>query len=167
MNTFNVIQIIDSLEAGGAEMLAVNIANGFAKQNIKSYLCATRKEGPLKENLKNEVRYLFLERKHTFDINAIINLNNYIKKENIGLIHAHSTSAFIAVCMKFLNPRIKIIWHDHFGDRPFVTQRKIISLKAFSFFFSAIIVVNDKLKNWALNNLYCKSIFFKMINEPK
>ena len=94
-----VLQLIDSLQVGGAEVLAVNIANTLSKQRIVSHLCATRKEGPLKENIEQAVGYLFLERKKTVDIKSIKKLKKYIKKNNISIIHAHSTSYFIAICV--------------------------------------------------------------------
>ena len=37
-----VVQIIDRLEAGGAEKIAISIANELAKQDFKSYVCTTR-----------------------------------------------------------------------------------------------------------------------------
>lgn len=63
MKKTSVIQIIDSLNVGGAEVLAVNIANGLSEQKIDSHLCATRNEGALKENLHSDVGYVFLNRK--------------------------------------------------------------------------------------------------------
>lgn len=43
-----IIQLIDSLEAGGAERMAVNFANGLASKADFSGLVCTRKEGLLK-----------------------------------------------------------------------------------------------------------------------
>ncbi|MFN0729526.1 glycosyltransferase [Polaribacter gochangensis] len=160
MEQLGVIQIIDSLHVGGAEVLAVNIANGLFEQNINSHLCATRNEGLLKENLNFGVGYIFLNRKKIIDFRAIIKLSNYIKKHNITIVHAHSTSSFIAVCVKILNPKIKIIWHDHYGFRESLSEKNMIPLKLFSLLFSAIFTVNTKLKNWSLNNLYTKKVFF-------
>ena len=37
-----VLQLIDSLNTGGAEVMAVNIANELYSQGFKSHLCATR-----------------------------------------------------------------------------------------------------------------------------
>lgn len=160
MNKLNVIQIIDSLNVGGAEVLAINIANGLSEQNINSHLCTTRAEGILKENLSSEVGYVFLNRKKTIDFKAITKLNTYIKRHKIKIVHAHSSSSFIAVCVKIINPKIKIVWHDHFGDRESQSILSTILLKILSFFFFAIIAVNNKLKNWSLNNLYAKNVFF-------
>ena len=63
MNKQSVIQLIDSLNVGGAEVLAVNIANGLSEQEIDSHLCATRSEGILKKNINSDVGYVFLNRK--------------------------------------------------------------------------------------------------------
>lgn len=160
MSKLGVIQIIDSLNVGGAEVLAVNIANGLSEHKVDSHLCATRKEGLLKENLKSDVGYLFLNRKKTVDFKAIFMLNKYIKEHTIKIVHSHSTSSFIAVCVKILNPKVRIVWHDHFGFRESLNRINTIPLKTFSLFFSAIITVNNKLKNWSLNKLYTKNVYF-------
>ena len=62
-----VLQLLDSLHAGGAEVLAVNIANALSNEGVESHLCTTRNEGPLKENINPSVGYLFLERKRIVD----------------------------------------------------------------------------------------------------
>ena len=160
MKTLNVIQIIDSLNAGGAEVLAVNIANELSEQKIQSHLCTTRAEGILKKNINKEVGFIFLERKKVVDFKAIFKLNSYIKKNNIRIAHAHATSAFIAVCVKILNPALKIIWHDHFGDSEFLNKRNSLWLKLFSYFFSTIISVNQNLKKWSIDKLHTKKVFF-------
>lgn len=160
MKKLGVIQIIDSLNLGGAEVLAVNIANGLQKTNINSFICCTRKEGILKDNICNGVGYLYLKRKSTFDISAIIKLKKYIKTNNITIIHAHSSSYFISICVKLILPRIKIVWHDHFGNSDFLNMRKKIPLNIFSVLFSTIIVVNNKLYHWSKNNLKSKNVVF-------
>ncbi|MCH3881954.1 MULTISPECIES: glycosyltransferase [Tenacibaculum] len=150
------IQLIDSLDTGGAEVLAVNIANLLAKENIDSHLCVTRKEGLLKEKVSKNVNYIFLNRKSTFDVKAILKLKNYIKKNNISIIHSHATSSFIAFCVKIIYPKVKIVWHDHYGNSEFLEYRKTVPLSLFSRFFQVIISVNLKLKEWAEQNLFAK-----------
>ena len=54
-----ILQLIDSLQAGGAERMAVHIANSLNPLVEGSYLCVSRKEGPLKASLNKEVGYLF------------------------------------------------------------------------------------------------------------
>ncbi|MDO3695137.1 glycosyltransferase [Wenyingzhuangia sp. chi5] len=156
----NVIQIIDSLAVGGAEMMAVNIANGLPKYGITSHLCVTRAEGLLKEKISKEVGTVFLNKQGVIDVKALLMLKNYIKKHKIKIIHAHSSSFFIAVLVKFMMPKIKIVWHDHYGKAEEIKQRKSLALKFGSLFFTNIISVNEILVHWAKKELYCKKVLF-------
>lgn len=161
MNKIGVLQLIDSLNAGGAEVLAVNISNGLAKySNINSFIGVTRKEGILKENLSNNVNYIFLEKKRTLDVKAILKVRKLIKKHNIQIIHAHSSSYFFAVLVKLSFFRIKIIWHDHYGKSQSLHKRSLFPLVICSLFFNHIISVNTSLKNWAKSKLFCKNVSF-------
>lgn len=157
----NVLQLIDSLNVGGAEVLAVNIFNLLAeKKNIQSYLCATREEGELQKKIKNRSNYLFLNRTKTIDIKAIFKLKKFVKTNKITIIHAHSSSYFMAFCIKLIVPSVKIIWHDHYGKSDFLSERKTTPLHLISNFFSYIITVNEKLRLWSVKNLQCKKVVF-------
>lgn len=167
-----VLQLIDSLEAGGAERMAVNLANTLSTELDMSYLCATRKEGLLKSTLYPEVGYLFLEKKYKFDLQAIKRLFFFIDQHQITIIHAHSTSFFMATFMKWLRPSLKIVWHDHYGNCNFLESRPLKVLKLCSSYFSIILSVNSTLTTWAQNKLNCKSVrylpnFVKVDSENK
>lgn len=165
-----IVQIIDSLEAGGAEKMAVNYANALAENIEFSGLIATRQEGPLLKQINKNVSYLFLEKKRKIDFPAVFRLRKYLKKNNVNLIHAHSSSFFTAVLVRFFF-KIKIIWHDHYGISQNLKQRKNLGLKVGSFWFDGIISVNTALKDWAFSYLWCSKIkylpnFIKDNNIP-
>ena len=155
-----IIQIIDSLEVGGAEKMAVNYANALADRIEFSGIIATRKEGDLKNQINAKVDYLFLNRKKTIDGKAILKLRDYCKTNKIEYLQPHSSSFFTAVLVKLLLPNLKIIWHDHNGLSEFLSSRKSVSLKIASLFFSGIVVVNDQLKQWANRELFCKKVIY-------
>ncbi len=155
-----VVQIIDSLDAGGAERMAVNYANALNKKIEFSALVATRKEGVLKNQIDSEVPYLFLRKKNRIDINAIFKLRGFIKKNKVDIIHAHSSSFFIAVLVKLSLPKIKIVWHDHYGSRFKESKKRNRVLILLSSFFTSILVVNLQLKEWSQKNMSCKNVFF-------
>lgn len=155
-----IVQIIDSLEAGGAERMAVNYANALAHKLEFSGLIATRNEGILFNQVNKKVEYLYLNKNKKIDFKAIFRLREYIKKHKVEVIHAHSSSFFIAVLVKLTLPRIKIIWHDHYGISQNLSSRKNLALKFGSLFFNGIIAVNSALKNWAESYLWCSNISY-------
>ncbi|WP_100611987.1 glycosyltransferase [Confluentibacter lentus] len=155
-----VLQLIDSLDAGGAERVAVNYANSLANLIEASYLCSTRKEGLLKESLSNHVAYLFLNRKSTFDFKAIKKLHVFVKINKINIVHAHSSSFFIASIIKILNPKIALIWHDHYGKSEFLNDRPKFVLTWCSKLFDHIVTVNTLLQNWSEEILGVKSVSY-------
>jgi len=155
-----IVQIIDSLEVGGAERMAVNYANSLANKIEFSGLISTRGEGLLVNHLDQKVTYLFLKKKYVIDLGAIFRLRNYLKKNKVEFIHAHSSSFFMAVLVKMTMPWIKIIWHDHYGISQDLSLRKNLTLKFSSFLFLGIISVNDSLKKWAQNYLNCKNVIY-------
>lgn len=148
-----VLQLIDSLHPGGAERVSVNIANALSAKIDKSFLCATRAEGVLKTSLDPDVGYLFLKKRMVLDIKAINRLSKFVKNQNIDLIHAHSTSFFLAVIIKLLNRNIKLIWHDHYGNSEFLERRKSLVLKICAKYFDYVLCVNKNLETWARNYL--------------
>lgn len=171
MTNVRVLQIIDSLNTGGAEVLAVNIANLLSKKGVESHLCTTRLEGDLLNNIHRNVGYIYLNKKRIIDIQALKSIKKYIIKNNINVVHAHSSSYFFASCIKIIYPKIKVVWHNHFGLITKIKGKKLLAIKLFSNIFSSIIVVNKNLLNWSIENLNCKNVFhlnnFAVFNNQK
>tara|TARA_R110001583_G_scaffold162719_1_gene314975 strand:- start:29237 stop:30322 length:1086 start_codon:yes stop_codon:yes gene_type:complete len=155
-----VIQLIDSLNPGGAEMMAVNIANALAEQGIESHLCTARLEGTLMSKIDESVGCLFLNKKNSFDIKAIVKLYNYIKAHRISIVHAHSSSYFMGFLIKIVRPSIRIIWQDHYGNSEHLKNRNTFPLALISYVFEAIIVVNTLLYEWAKKELKTKKVSY-------
>ncbi len=155
-----IVQIIDSLEIGGAERMAVNYANALSEKTEFSGLIATRSEGLLLNQISKKVSYLFLDKKRKIDFNAVFKLKKYLKQNKIDIIHAHSSSFFTAVLVKLIYPKVKIIWHDHYGPRIEQTKKDNTVLIFCSLFFDSIFVVNKQLKEWSLKNMKCDNIVF-------
>ncbi|MCH9659953.1 MAG: glycosyltransferase [Bacteroidetes bacterium] len=155
-----VLQLIDALDAGGAERIAVNLANEFPRAGIQSFLCSTRAEGILKNQLNEDVTYLFLGKKSTVDIVALFRLKSFIKKHNINVIHAHSTSFFFASLFKFIYPRIQLVWHTHLGARATNDQKGNAAIVFCSRFFDGVVAVNQDLKEWCDKQLKTRRITY-------
>jgi len=139
--------------------MAVTYANALVGRQVEgSYLCCSRMEGMLKESLLPEVEYLFLNKKSSLDLKAILKLRSFIKSRQISIVHAHGTSFFLAGCLKFTGLKFKLVWHDHYGESELLKERNYKVLKIFSPLFSGIISVNTKLKEWAERHLECRNV---------
>lgn len=166
-----IVQIIDSLNTGGAEKMAVNFANSLNNKIDFSGIVTTRQEGNLLDLIQCKENYFFLNKKNAVDLNAIFRLKKYCKKNRIEFIHAHTTSFFIGFLLKIFYSKIKVIYHEHTGSRSNESIFKNKLLWFCSFFFKGIIVVNQDLENWCKSNLFCKKIIylpnFVSTNEQK
>jgi len=160
-----IIQIIDSLEAGGAERMAVNYANGLASRIDFSGIVATRKEGPLLNQISKSVSYLFLNKKSSIDLKAVFRLRKFVIENNVEIVHAHSTSYFLAFLLKLSYPSLQLIWHDHYGNSEFLSKRPLTGLKICLPFFKGSIAVNQQLKIWAEKTLHFKNVIY-LANFP-
>jgi glycosyltransferase involved in cell wall biosynthesis len=149
-----ILQLIDSLEAGGAERMAVSFANALSEKISMSALVATRQEGILKNELAEKVSYLFLNKKRTIDLKSIFRLRSFVQKNKISIVHAHGTSFFLAFLLKLIYPKIKIIWHEHYGGRVHQSRMDNLTLLFSSFLFSSVFVVNHQLEGWVKKNLF-------------
>lgn len=151
-----VLQLIDTLDAGGAERMAVTTANMLASHNKISIICATRRGGDLEKNALPNVRVEILHKKRIFDFTAIKLLWILIRKYDIQIIHAHSTSLFMAVLAKLRYPYLRIVWHNHFGNSKAIKGFRLVAYKFLTRFIDVSIALNEELLSWSKRNLHAK-----------
>ncbi len=155
-----ILQLIDSLEVGGAERIAVNYANALADRVDFSGIVATRKEGELRSRVYKNVFFVCLDKRVTFDFIAIFKLRSICKRNQIDWVHAHGTSYFTAFLLKLIHFKIKIIWHEHAGARSQERSMHNIVLWVIARFFCGIIVVNHDLELWCKTKLAFKQVIY-------
>jgi len=149
-NTTHVLQLIDTLDAGGAERVAVNLANQLPGYGYISHLCATRRGGPLVKDLLPEVQYINLSRRSRFDAAALLRLTAYIRKNQIKILHAHSSSLFVARVAATLSG-CKLVWHDHSGIGTVGRSKNLY--RFFTFRIDGVFSVTHDLAKWAHTGL--------------
>ena len=156
MTRIGVMHLIDSLEPGGAERVAVDSVNHLPRDRYRPFLCATRKGGPLLDKLAGDVKYLPLGRKNTVDLVAIWRLRAFVQRHDIQVLHAHSSSLFVALAASRLGRYPRVVWHMHYGG--FVVRKldeflfRCAAARA-----SAAIAVTADLREWAARRLEMKS----------
>ncbi|MDX1979541.1 MAG: glycosyltransferase [Bryobacteraceae bacterium] len=147
-----VLQMVDSLLAGGAERMGVTLSNLLPRDRFTPHLCATRAGGPLEDFVAGDVPRLKLGRKGPVDRSALKRTLRYIRDNGVRIIHAHASSLFYARLVSMFPPYPKVVWHDHYGncelnDRPVWLYRLATNR------IGAVITVNEMLAKWAQKSL--------------
>jgi glycosyltransferase involved in cell wall biosynthesis len=116
MKPIAVMNLVDSLAVGGTERTAINIVNYLPAEKFRPILCTTRKEGPQADLVASRVTRLRLQRNGPMsNISALRELVRFIEKNEVRILHAHSSCVFLARLAKRLTRGTVLIWHVHRG----------------------------------------------------
>jgi len=99
-----VMQVLDTLDAGGQERFAVYLANLLPRSRYHSHLCTTRYEGALSDLIAGDVGRLRLGRNWRYDVPAVLRMAAYIQDHRIDILHAHFDAVFVSVLASMLPP---------------------------------------------------------------
>ncbi|PZX47675.1 glycosyltransferase family 4 protein [Algoriphagus chordae] len=110
-----ILQLIDTLNPGGAERMAVNLANTFSEVGIENQLVVSRNQGDLGNLVQDQATLFLLEKKKTTDWKAFRKLLSLVDQFKPDVVHAHGTSVYWGAALKLFRPKVKLIWHDHLG----------------------------------------------------
>lgn len=146
-----VMHMVDSLAVGGAERVAVGLANSLPPDRYSVHLCTTRRGGPLEASLAPHVGYLALSRRYRVDVAALLRFSTYLRAHRVALLHAHSTAIFTAALASLLPPYPAVLWHDHFGG--VVATRVRLPYAVAVRRAAGVLAVNQQLAAWARNGL--------------
>lgn len=144
----NVLHLVDTLEPGGTERVAVNLVNHLSRERFRPFLGTTRREGALASEVLPDVGRLSLNRSRALDLGALRRLIRFVRENGISIVHAHSSSLFLAS----LVPGVRIVWHDHFGrvgeeERPAWLWGPPARRAA------AVVAVSEELARWSRERL--------------
>lgn len=155
MTRLGVMQLVDSLDVGGAERVAVNFANLLPRDRFSSVLCTTRKEGPLASLVGPHVARAALGRRNRFDLTALRRLGEFVTANGIQIIHAHSSALFVGLAASLLQPRVAVIWHVHHPQH--ATQKWPWVYRIATRRVAAVVVVSQPLADWAERRAWVSS----------
>jgi glycosyltransferase involved in cell wall biosynthesis len=149
------MHLVDTLDIGGAERMAVNLANVMPPDAYRVTVCTTRRDGPLADDVAAHVTRLRLNRRGRFDLDALRVLAGFIRDEEVDLLHAHGTSLFLArlaVGRLQRAERPAVVWHDHFG-RYATEERPAWLYRWATSGIAGVIAVNSALVEWSRRRL--------------
>lgn len=147
-----VLHVVQSFALGGAERMAVELANRASRADVRPAILATREDGPLRAELGADVPSLVLGRSRRWDPRSLAAFSSFVRQHAIGLIHSHgpgplqySTAALLSGGLR--RPHV---FHDHHGrlnarePEPRLGQRL-----AFHAGLTAVIGVSRLACDWA------------------
>jgi len=112
-----ILLVNDSLNVGGAERVAVDIANSLDPARFDVRFCSTRVGGPLRTMIDGRVPVGILGRKATWDLPKHVTFARRVRDAGIDVIHSHGrgTLKFVALTQALGLIDIRHVFHDHFG----------------------------------------------------
>jgi glycosyltransferase involved in cell wall biosynthesis len=142
------MHMVDTLRIGGAERVALNLANLLPQEEYKAYLCTTRDEGDLTAHVAPHVKRVSLYRRSTLDTGALAKLVRFVRDNEIRILHAHASALFFARLASFFPPHPVVVWHDHYGRYAF-NDRPVWLYKLATRGMGGVVAVNRPLEDWS------------------
>ena len=129
-----VLEVINSLKIGGAELLLRNFVIEAKKNNQYTVdvctLYATNDAKNIEEIKKKNVRIWSLDLKNKYTLSSVGKIKKIIERENYEIVHVHlfPASAFVALSSLFLPNNIHYIFTEHstFNRRRTIKIFKIV-----------------------------------------
>ncbi len=174
MSSFNLVQIVPSLESGGVERGTVDVANFLAEKKIQNFIITSG--GQMIKELDESFTHVHLlpvSSKNIFSYPLIAKkINQFIQANNINLVHVRSRGpAWIINLMSKNNIKTISTFHNVYGGNSYLKKmyNKGLSnmdhLVAISEYVKETIVQKYNLK---ANNISVinRGIDTKYINQP-
>jgi glycosyltransferase involved in cell wall biosynthesis len=143
----SVAHVIDRLNVGGAERIAVTLANIFHDNGHKVLFVTTVSKGPLASLLKKEIPLIDLERKWKWNPVIMYRLIQAVKRFDIVHVHSRHNLRYFLLAKTLFGLRKQIFYHEHHGYR---VNTKATGLEKKLFPQTIFIAVSEQLKKWAV-----------------
>lgn len=131
-----IVTVIDSLQAGGGERVAIELACALDRERFEPHVLVTRGDGPLRDLLdRDDVPYTILDRQETIDVGAWRRAHHLVA-DHADLLHAHKFGSNAWGALLARTTGVPLVAHEHnFSDRPsrsraFIDRRWIASRAA-------------------------------------
>lgn len=151
MNKKSVVQIIDTLESGGAEKVLIMLSNLLYANGHNVKVICTLNSGSIANQLNSNIQQVALHRKNKFSLFTMYKLVKECSNYEIVHVHSRHNLLYLFVAATIFRLNKKIFFHEHFGnidvDKSVKWYQKIIYPQV------KYIAVSRSLQQWALHIL--------------
>ncbi|MFM7509621.1 MAG: glycosyltransferase family 4 protein [Actinomycetota bacterium] len=147
----HVLVVNDSMMVGGAERVAVDIANTLDRNRFRVTFCSTRSGGPLTDVLTEDTDHVSLGRTATWDLRKVVAFSRLVSERQIDLIHSHGRGSMKFVALARLSGLVRTphLFHDHFGRLHLDRSAPIGLREALRRGVDTYVGVDERLCDWA------------------
>lgn len=143
-----ILQVIDRLEAGGAERIFVSMTHLLAEKDIPTGVLLFNDGGALDKELDPRVDVHLLNRNNKFNLFTLYKAHCVCKQYDIVHAHLRHVYSYISLAQILFGGKYKLVLHDHAAITPDVPVR----LRGF-FKPRYYIGVNTEQTYWAINTI--------------
>lgn len=114
-----ILQVIDTLNPGGAERVLIDLSNVLTARGHQVAVLTVLEAGPLASDLNPSIEIICLSRKNKFNISKAIQFIRTLNAYEVVHIHMRHVLNYFWFCSFLKQFRAKVFFHDHFGDIEF------------------------------------------------
>lgn len=111
-----ILEVIPSLNSGGAERFVVDLSNMLVQKNDVCLITLYELNGPNKfylADLNEKVKLISLNKKTGFDISLLKKIQKAINDFKPDVVHSHTRAFDYLFILKLINPKIKFVHTVH------------------------------------------------------
>jgi glycosyltransferase involved in cell wall biosynthesis len=112
-----ILQIVESLEVGGAERVVVNLANALAESHEVAIVC-TKRIGALRDQLSRSVQVECLDKREGNDFRLAGKLANCIRSFRADAVHSHHWGVLLDAGLAVTRANDAVFVHTVHGKYP-------------------------------------------------
>ncbi len=148
-----ILQVVDILNIGGAERVAVDLSNILSENGVDVTFLSLLQKGPLSGALNPCIPQLELKRSHRFSPVALFRFISIAKGFDIIHIHMSQNLRYVALA-SILYPSLKnkIVFHDHSNRMNLDNNYSKTVRLAQRYSINTYIGVSRQLTDWAMSN---------------
>lgn len=113
-----LLYVIHTMNNGGAEALAIRLAEQLNKSHFPTAVCSLSDEGPLKEILvEKQIPFFTLGKKAGKDLGLIWRLKDFVSKRKYTIVHTHNQGPLLyAGLAKVFGGKFLLVHTEHINE---------------------------------------------------
>lgn len=130
----DVLHVVGGMQMGGAERMAVELANRTSELGLRSALLSTRGDGPIRAEVHSHVPVRVLERTRRWDLRSFAAFRELLRGHGVRLIHSHGPGPlqYVAAALSIGSLGCRHVYHCHtprLGQDPVPDLRTRMALR--------------------------------------